>query len=92
MPEGRDYARNFGRGGSGAGGGARAGARILRGEQVRDRKQEVSTALEIEQPFGDAPSDLPIEEYTLALEKEMLEMIAEYDKKAEEAKEMGTSK
>ena len=43
-------------------------------------------ALEIEQPFGDDPNDLPIEEYILALEKEMLEMIADYDKKAEEAK------
>ena len=43
-------------------------------------------ALEIEQPFGDDANDLPIEEYILALEKEMLEMIADYDKKAEEAK------
>ena len=43
-------------------------------------------AVELENPFGDDPNDLPIEEYILALEKEMLEMIADYDKKAEEAK------
>ena len=32
-------------------------------------------ALEIEQPFGDDPNDLPIEGYLLDLEKELLEML-----------------
>ena len=42
-------------------------------------------ALEIEQPFGDDPNDLPIEEYILGLEKEMLEMIADYERRAKES-------
>ena len=32
-------------------------------------------ALEIEQPFGDDPNDLPIEGYLLGLEKELLQML-----------------
>ena len=42
-------------------------------EDAKDRERLM--ALEIEQPFGDDPNDLPMEGYLLELEKEMISML-----------------